>query len=92
MEKADLVVIAREMGKIQTRDEVSQVIAMIRQVQSNMSTKVAMTFMVGEKVSFDSKYGTKVEGTITKINSKTIKLTSTTNQRWTVSPALLKKI
>jgi len=83
------------MGKIQTREEVDSVIAMIKQTQSNMSAKVAMTFMIGEKVFFtphNPKYGSRVEGTITKINTKTIKLISTTGIRWSVSPGMLKRV
>lgn len=58
-----------------------------RFIQGNM----ASTFRVGDKVKWMSKYGRTIEGTITKVNTKTIKVSTSSDGQWSVSPSLLKK-
>ena len=57
----------------------------VRQIQANK----AREFMRGDKVKFTSKTGVVVNGTVVKINQKTITVKSDTTQ-WKVSPSLLK--
>ena len=45
----------------------------------------------GDKVKWMSKYGRTIEGTITKVNTKTIKVSTSSDGQWSVSPSLLKK-
>lgn len=65
----------------------------VRELKSrNFQTqlKAAMSFTIGQKVSFDSKYGYKVVGSITKINQKTIAVSQENSTTiWSVSPSLL---
>lgn len=47
-------------------------------------------FRVGNSVMFSDKKGYTLTGTITKINTKTIKVKATNGVTWSVSPSLLK--
>jgi nitrate reductase alpha subunit len=60
--------------------------------QGMLQHNAAIAFRIGDKVKWNSKYGRIEQGTITKVNSKTIKVTTTSNQMWNVSPSLLSKI
>jgi len=55
-------------------------------------------FKIGDRVWWNSKWGRKIHGVVTKINQKTVSIstinvggddTSLTGQKWTVSPSLL---
>lgn len=48
-------------------------------------------FAVGEKVSFPTRQGYEIDGTIIRINQKTATICESNGAQWTVSPELLKK-
>jgi len=53
----------------------------------------ACKFMEGEKVWWQStKYGKRVEGVITKVCQKNIKVKATDGMNWTVSATFLNKV
>lgn len=60
--------------------------------QNMLQHTAANAFRPGDKVQWDSKFGRVEHGTITKVNTKTIKITTTSNQLWNVSPSLLRKV
>ncbi len=60
--------------------------------QNMLQQSAANAYRVGDKVQWDSKYGRIEQGTVTKVNSKTIKVITTSNQIWNVSPSLLRKM
>jgi hypothetical protein len=60
--------------------------------QNMLQHKAANAYCIGDKVQWDSKYGRIEQGTITKVNSKTVKIMTTSNQMWNVSPSLLRKV
>lgn len=60
--------------------------------QRRITMNQARAFRVGDKVQWFSKYGRTIEGTITKVNNKTIKVVTTSDGQWSVSPSLLTKI
>ena len=82
----------KELVKIETREELHEVYEYLRTIQAKIVTKEALKFNIGDTVEFDGKYGSVVRGVITKINTKTIKLTSTTGVKWNVSVGLLKLV
>jgi len=43
----------------------------------------------GQRVSFETKRGIKVEGIVTKVNRKTVKVMTDDTQFWAVSPLLI---
>jgi len=77
------------LNKIKTKDELYHYHDILKARAKQIEQKIASKFNVGDKVKFIGKYGNEVKGTITKVNQKTIKLISTDNIRWKVSPSLL---
>lgn len=71
------------------RDDLNEVVRLFKAQQSRLTTMATAKWAVGDEVEFDSKYGSKVRGTIIKVNSKTIKMKSTDGVTWVVSPSLL---
>jgi hypothetical protein len=69
-------------------DELNTIIALVRDRQRSIQVEVGANFHVGDSVSFNDKRGTRVTGTITKINRKSIKV-DTGGYIWNVSPSLL---
>ena len=62
-----------------------------------LQRRSALSFRVGDKVSFKSRSGDTITGTVSKVNQKTVavKTVSTLNSpasNWKVSPSLLRKI
>lgn len=55
-----------------------------------LQRRAAISYRVGDKVSFISRSGETVTGTVLKINQKTISLKSGYTT-WKVSPSLLRK-
>jgi hypothetical protein len=49
-------------------------------------------FNIGDLVSFEHSDGRAIQGVITKLNQKTISLLTNQQQKWNVSPSLLRKI
>lgn len=78
---------------IKTRDELNEVIEIIKE-KSNQLKRVAMAgFFKGDKVRFfSSKRGKIITGTVTKINSTTIAVNAGDDGTWRVSAGLLTKI
>jgi len=53
----------------------------------------ACSFIEGQKVWFEStKYGRRIEGIITKVCQKNIKVKATDGMNWTVSATFLNKV
>lgn len=81
---------------IRTADHetLNAIIAEIKARQRSMQQEIAVSFSVGEKVTFNAKRRGIVEGLITKINQKTVKVKQTNGlgTTWSVSPSLLKKV
>jgi uncharacterized protein YxjI len=69
-------------------DEINTMIALIRDRQRSLQVEIGSSFRVGDSVYFNDKRGAKVTGIISKVNRKTIKVT-TPNGQWSVSPSLL---
>jgi hypothetical protein len=90
-------VLRKELNKIESRAELHEVYEYLKTVQNKIVIRASLEFSVGDKVSFETTkthYARNgiVEGVVTKVNQKTIKVTSTTGIKWNVSANLLKKI
>ena len=85
---SDRKTIAAIFSKME-REDFAIVADMYKQAQSICTRLEASAFQVGDSVYFNDKRGTRVTGTITKINRKTIKV-DTNGYLWSVSPSLLK--
>ncbi len=64
---------------------------MFKYAQTMRQHKAACAFKVGDTVQWQSKYGKTMQGTIAKVNTKSIKIITTTEGQWSVSPSLLTK-
>jgi hypothetical protein len=68
------------------------VVARIKQIQTLKTQHQLQQFRVGHQAHFMGNEGEIVEGTIVRINKKTVSLVTEKGARWNVSPHLLRKI
>lgn len=88
----ELQIINTLLMKMDSNDH-RTVVGMLNRFASQRQQNAAIAFRIGDKVKWDSKKnGCIQEGTITKINHKTIKVLTASNQQWAVSPTLLSKV
>jgi hypothetical protein len=80
-----------ELRNVKTMDDLHEVYAFLKGVQTRIMTISAQKFMAGDAIEFTYK-GKKVQGIVTKVNQKTIKVLSTDKVKWSISPNLLKKL
>lgn len=83
--------LAQQVGSLRTREEVNTIIHAIRIAQHNIAQSAKLQFMIGDRVSFASKYGGIERGTITRIMPKNIAVKSDSGTTWRVTPSLLTK-
>lgn len=84
--------INRAILALDSLDDVRSVISACKHRFSELQARSRIEFRIGHRVMFaDKRRGVMVEGTIVKINLKTIKVKSTTGVTWTVSPSLLER-
>ena len=82
----------KELNKIECTAELHEVYDYLKIIQHKIIVQTSLAFNVGDTVNFDSRDGTRIQGIITKVNQKTIKVTSSTGVKWKVSPNLLRKV
>lgn len=56
-----------------------------------MQRRAAVSFSKGDKVTFTTRNGEKVTGTVARVNQKTVTVNTTTSQ-WKVSASLLRRV
>ena len=70
----------------------NEIISTINYRRKELNRQVKNQFSVGDRVWFNSRKGTKIEGEITKINRKNIVVSQDNSYvSWNVTPSLLKK-
>ena len=73
-------------------DELNRVIEAIKLRRNYLTRQRAVTFMVGDRVSFAAR-GMQVLGTVTKVNTKTIQVKQDNSfQAWKVHASLLSPV
>ncbi len=87
----DIQDLSREiLSSIKTREDADSIYRAYKSALDMLDTKAAYSFRVGQKISFGTKsLREPIEGIITKINKKTIKV-HTSQGDWSVSPSFLK--
>lgn len=76
-----------------TRDELIKLNKRIINKVKELDAENTTNFNLGDKVNFRTKKGEFVQGTVDKINKKTIDILDTTGiRKWRVSPSILQKI
>ena len=69
-----------------------QVMARIENLHQAESYKTMAKLKVGDKVRFTPANGQTINGTILRLNKKTVSLCTDDHQYWKVSPTLLTKV
>ncbi len=77
-----------------TVEEINLVGEALRRRQDRLSLLAANAFNPGDRVTWTGRRGVQLTGTVTKINQKTVAVTTLGPEptRWSVSAALLKKV
>ena len=88
MEQTNLVKFAEMISDINSTSDLRQISKMLSAQHDVLCRRAQMIFKVGDPVRFTRRNGTIIEGTITKICPKNIKVHSGFTD-WTVSPTLL---
>jgi hypothetical protein len=83
--------IIREISKLQTREDCREAWNLIKMKFSGIEHAEALSFVVGQKVWFMSRKigGVRVEGTVIRINKKSISVHTDSMGKWNVAPSLL---
>jgi hypothetical protein len=73
-------------------DELNQVVSAIKLRRNYLTRQKAVTFMVGDRVSFAAR-GMQVLGTVTKVNTKTVQVKQDNSfTTWKVHASLLSPV
>ena len=75
---------------VHTREDLDAIYIAAKVVGDRTSYMAATKFQLGDKVFFDAKSRGTIRGHITKINKKTMKVTTNEGITWKVHPELLK--
>lgn len=76
---------------INTLDELREVQNALTVRFRELQARAAHSFVRGDKVSFKTRNGETITGTVAKINQKTVTVNTTTSQ-WKVSGSLLRRV
>lgn len=74
-----------------SREDLEAIYSAAKVVGDSLSSLASMNLRVGDDVYFDAKTRGTIHGKVTKINRKSIKVTSNTGMAWKVSPQFVKK-
>jgi hypothetical protein len=79
-----------------TEDELVElnrrIVERIRLLRQGRCQERMAGFNVGDRVSFQPERGLPVEGTVIRLNSKSVTVVSTDGVHWRVSPGLLERV
>ena len=59
---------------------------------SFLDAKMAAAFNIGDEVFFRSRTGGMIEGIVTKVNRKNLKVRTSAGQNWNVTASLVEKV
>ena len=68
--------------------ELNRVVEAVKMRRTFISKESARGLFIGDSVSFEGKRGVRVQGTVSKVNSKTV-VVDTAQGRWKVTASLL---
>jgi hypothetical protein len=74
------------------REELNMVIRAVNLKNRNLSAAAKFSFRPNQKVWFFSKSGTRINGVVTQLLQKNIKVLADNGVMWRVSPNLLKSV
>lgn len=68
------------------------IVERLRLIAQARATTLMTDFTKGDRVSFWAPDGRKLEGTVLRLNKKTVSVVTDDNHQWNVSPALLQLV
>lgn len=68
------------------------VVGMINARRKTATVQATASLSIGQRVEWDSKFGHKIQGVVTKVKIKNVEVDAGANGRWNVSATLLKAI
>lgn len=71
--------------------ELSMLIKAINYKSKELQSRAVFSFRKGDKVSFNTRSGETITGTVARVNQKTVTV-NTPNSQWKVSGTLLRKV
>lgn len=74
-----------------TDEELKKADGLFRQEFGRREQLKALSFLPGDKVSFDDRYGRRLEGVVEYVNQKSVSVKVGT-AKWRVGPSLLSKV
>lgn len=74
---------------INSKEDLKMISMALKTRWSEIEYEVGSKLTIGKMVKFMTKRGTTVQGRVTKVNMKTVKVVTDGNVVWTVSPSLL---
>tara|TARA_R110000737_G_scaffold352309_1_gene397776 strand:+ start:2267 stop:2605 length:339 start_codon:yes stop_codon:yes gene_type:complete len=77
------------VSNVHSREDLDAIYRAAKVVGDRTAYVATTKFLLGDKVFFHSKTRGLIKGHVTKINKKTIKVTSNEGVMWTVHPELL---
>lgn len=75
-----------------TTDDIRKISAALREAHGRVIAGASLGFSKGDKVTFAGKFGRPVEGTVTKVNMKSLSVKATDGVNWKVGPTLATRI
>jgi len=80
------------INKIESQEECHKVWKIVKTKFDQLASLQALNFYKGQRVEFNDNKGagTVIQGTVEKVNRKTIAVRSDLGQRWRVAPSLLR--
>lgn len=85
--------IIKEISNLKTPTDCKEAWDLIRLRLSRLEASTAQGFRIGQRVSFMSKRGgVRLEGTVIRINKKSISVHTDNMGKWNVAPSLLSPI
>lgn len=87
----DIKKVIQAIGAVTDRDELNQVSAALRAQYNHLSHMAALSFLAGDSVYFIARRGRRLDGTVMKVNRKTVTVRTTDGMVWKVGPSLLRR-
>lgn len=80
------------MWDIKTKDEIKELWSILKARNGQLNERAVHQFAKGDRVRFKGRYSMILEGTVKKVNKKTVSVDADNGEGWRVHPTSLTKI
>ena len=77
-----------QVGRMDTT-ELNRVVEAVKLRRTFIAKETARGVFIGDPVSFESKRGVTIQGTVTKVNTKTVVVDTPMDGKWKVTASML---